>query len=184
MAGRRGRYPPEYGERLVELAKSGRSPPSPAREFEPSERTIRDWVRRADLNGRFHSDGTTTEARSDLRRPADDLYALLACPGVGGGFQPVAARRSCTQRLKRKALPGRAKSIPQLSGPTGVDPGHDHPEVVPLHRLDKRFPERHRRINGHRVLDPRPARDRGEIRDARRCATRTLPSRADSRCRR
>ena len=68
MAGRRGRYPPEYRERLVELARSGRSPASLAREFEPSEQTIRNWVRRADVDEGFRSDGTTTEARSELRR--------------------------------------------------------------------------------------------------------------------
>ena len=37
MAGRRrGRYPPEYKERIVELVRAGRSPGSLAREFEPS----------------------------------------------------------------------------------------------------------------------------------------------------
>ena len=44
MAGsRRGRYPPEYRERMVELVRAGRSPGSLSREFEPSEQTIRNW---------------------------------------------------------------------------------------------------------------------------------------------
>ena len=68
MADRKGRYPSEYRERLVELARSGRSPASLAREFEPSERTIRNWVRRADVDEGFRSDGMTTEARNELRR--------------------------------------------------------------------------------------------------------------------
>ena len=69
MAGRRrGRYPPEYRERLVELARAGRSPGSLAREFEPSEQTIRNWVGRADLDEGLRSDGLTTEARGEMRR--------------------------------------------------------------------------------------------------------------------
>ena len=68
MSKRRGRYTPEYRERLVELARGGRSPASLAREFEPSEQTIRNWVRRADVDEGLRSDGTTTEARRELRR--------------------------------------------------------------------------------------------------------------------
>ena len=67
MAGRGG-YPLEYRERLVELARNGRSPASLAREFEPSEQTIRNWVLRADVDEGFRSDGLTTEARNELRR--------------------------------------------------------------------------------------------------------------------
>ena len=57
MAGRkRGRYSPEYRERIVELARTGRSPGSLAREFEPTEQTIRNWIRQAELDeGRLHS---------------------------------------------------------------------------------------------------------------------------------
>ena len=68
MSKRRGRYTPEYRERLVELARGGRSPGSLAREFEPSEQTIRNWVRRADVDEGLRSDGLTTEARGELRR--------------------------------------------------------------------------------------------------------------------
>ena len=68
MAGSgKGRYPPEYKERMVELVRAGRSPGSLAREFEPSEQTIRNWVRQADLDEGLRSDGLTTEARKELR---------------------------------------------------------------------------------------------------------------------
>ncbi len=68
MAGsRKGRYPPEYRERLVELVRAGRSPASLAREFEPSEQTIRNWVKQADLDEGRRSDGLTTQARKELR---------------------------------------------------------------------------------------------------------------------
>lgn len=68
MAGsRRARYPCEYKERIVELVRAGRSPGSLAREFEPSEQTIRNWVKQADLDEGLRSDGLTTEAREELR---------------------------------------------------------------------------------------------------------------------
>ena len=77
MAGRRrGRYAPEYKERVVELARAGRSPGSLAREFEPSEQTIRNWVRQADLDEGLRSDGLTTEARKELRRLKRDNKRL------------------------------------------------------------------------------------------------------------
>ncbi len=68
MAGSgKGRYPPEYKDRMVELVRAGRSPGSLAREFEPSEQTIRNWVKQADLDEGLRSDGLTTEARKELR---------------------------------------------------------------------------------------------------------------------
>ena len=68
MAGRRrGWYPPEYRERIVELARAGRSPGSLAREFEPSEQTIRNWVRQAELDEGLRSDGVTTAAREEMK---------------------------------------------------------------------------------------------------------------------
>ena len=52
---------------MVELARAGRSPASLAREFDPSEQTIRNWVRQADLDEGRRSDGLTTDARRELR---------------------------------------------------------------------------------------------------------------------
>ncbi|HTQ79461.1 MAG TPA: transposase, partial [Thermoanaerobaculia bacterium] len=43
-------YPPEFGRRLVELVQAGRSPEELSREFEPSARSIRNWVRQSDLD--------------------------------------------------------------------------------------------------------------------------------------
>ena len=77
MAGsRKGRYPPEYRERMVELVRAGRSPGSLAREFEPSEQTIRNWVRQADLDEGCRSDGLTTEARKELRELKREVMRL------------------------------------------------------------------------------------------------------------
>ena len=68
VAGSRGRYAPEYKEQIVELVRSGRSPGSLAREFEPSEQTIRNWVRQAELDEGERSDGLTTETRREMSR--------------------------------------------------------------------------------------------------------------------
>ena len=77
MAGRRrGRYPPEYRERIVELARAGRSPGSLAREFEPAEQTIRNWIRQADLDEGLRSDGLTTEARKEMRELKREVKRL------------------------------------------------------------------------------------------------------------
>ena len=93
MAGsRKGRYPPEYKERMIELVRAGRSPGSLAREFEPSEQTIRNWVKQADLDEGRRSDGLTTEARLELLRlkrevkrlrMERDILTFMAIRGAG-----------------------------------------------------------------------------------------------------
>ena len=77
MAGRRrGRYPPEYKERMIELVSAGRNPGSLAREFEPSEQTIRNWVKQADLDEGRRGDGLTTEARKEMRELKREVKRL------------------------------------------------------------------------------------------------------------
>lgn len=44
-------YPPEYKEQLVELVRCGESAESLSKRFEPSAKTIREWVRAADRKG-------------------------------------------------------------------------------------------------------------------------------------
>jgi transposase len=61
-------YPPEFKRELVELARSGRSIASLAREFEPSAQTIAAWVKQADLDEGRRSDGLTTAEREELAR--------------------------------------------------------------------------------------------------------------------
>lgn len=61
-------YPPEYRERIIELVRSGRSPESLAKEFEPSAQCIRNWVRQADRDAGRRQDGLTTDERTELQR--------------------------------------------------------------------------------------------------------------------
>ncbi len=65
-----------YRERLVELARAGRSAGSLAREFEPSEQTIRNWVRQGELDEGERRDGLTTEARREMSRLKQDNTRL------------------------------------------------------------------------------------------------------------
>ncbi len=64
----RTRYPLEFRQQIVELVHAGRNPKELAREFEPSEQTIRNWVKQAELDSGRRTDGLTTEERGELRR--------------------------------------------------------------------------------------------------------------------
>ena len=61
-------YPPEYREQIIELVRSGRSPESVAREFEPSAQCIRNWLAQADRDAGRRHDGLTTDERAELQR--------------------------------------------------------------------------------------------------------------------
>jgi transposase len=68
MAKGRNTYAPEYRQRLVEMARAGRSAESLARDFEPTAQTIRNWVAQADRDEGRRADGLTTAEREELRR--------------------------------------------------------------------------------------------------------------------
>ncbi len=61
-------YDAELRRKIVDLARSGRSVASLAQEFEPTETTIRNWVRQAALGAGLRSDGLTTEERQELNQ--------------------------------------------------------------------------------------------------------------------
>src|SRR5690606_851994 len=63
----RREYSPEFRRQIIELHRAGRSVAELAREFEPGEQTIRNWIRQAEVDegGR---EGLTTEDREELRR--------------------------------------------------------------------------------------------------------------------
>ena len=62
--------------RIIELVREGRSPESLAREFEPSGRCIRNWVRQADRDAGRRQDGLTTDDRAELQRLRRENAAL------------------------------------------------------------------------------------------------------------
>ena len=53
---------------LVRLVRGGRSPKELGREFEPSEQTIRNWVKQSELDEGSRTDGLKTEEREELGR--------------------------------------------------------------------------------------------------------------------
>jgi|SRR5512134_3216376 transposase len=68
MGKSRRRYPLEFRDRMIELVRTGRSPESLAREFEPTAQSIRNWIRQADRDEGRRSDGLTTDERTELHR--------------------------------------------------------------------------------------------------------------------
>jgi transposase len=59
-------YPPEFREKIIELYRSGKTPAELAKAFEPSEQTIRSWIKQADLDAGRRTDGLTTAERAEL----------------------------------------------------------------------------------------------------------------------
>ena len=62
------RYSAELQAELIRLARNGRSIKELARQYEPSEQTIRNWVKQAELDDGNRSDGLTSDERQELAR--------------------------------------------------------------------------------------------------------------------
>ena len=69
-------YSPELRRRLVELVRAGRNPAELAEEFEPSEQSIRAWVKQADLDSGKREDGLTTAEKEELGRLRREVRTL------------------------------------------------------------------------------------------------------------
>ena len=61
-------YPPEFRRQMVELVRAGRSPEALAKEFEPTSKSIREWVARSGRDEGCRSDGLTSDERAELTR--------------------------------------------------------------------------------------------------------------------
>jgi transposase len=70
-------YPEEFRNRIVELARNGRTPRGLAEEFEPTEQTIRNWLKQADRDDDGNrSDEPTTEEKEEIRKLRKKLRQL------------------------------------------------------------------------------------------------------------
>ena len=70
MARRSAPYTPEFRRQMIELVRSGRSPESLSKEFEPTAQAIRNWFAQAERDaGRRRDEGVTTAEREELNRP-------------------------------------------------------------------------------------------------------------------
>jgi transposase len=69
-------YPEGFRNRIVELARNGRTPAELAEEFEPTEQIIRNWLKQADRDDGNRSDEPTTEEREEIRKLRRKLRQL------------------------------------------------------------------------------------------------------------
>jgi transposase len=60
-------YPAEFRERILALAREGRTAWSLAQEFEPTATTIRSWIVQAGIDA-GEVEGVTTDEKAELRR--------------------------------------------------------------------------------------------------------------------
>ena len=68
MARKHPPFTPEFRRQMIELARSGRSPESLAKEFEPTAQTIRNWIAQAARDEGRRDDGPTTVERDEINR--------------------------------------------------------------------------------------------------------------------
>ena len=61
---------------MVDLVRAGRSPDELAKEFEPTAKSIRDWVARADRDEGRRADGLTSAEREELVRLRREVKQL------------------------------------------------------------------------------------------------------------
>ena len=102
MGGSRRRYSAELRRQVIDLAKAGHRPASLARTFGPSEKTIRLWVKQADVDVRSRTGELATEVRREmlrikrenkrLRLERDILKRAVAWFATGN--EPVTARHA------------------------------------------------------------------------------------------
>ena len=69
-------YLHDFRARIIDLARSGRTVRSLAREFNVTDTTIRSWVRQADLDGGRRADGLTTDEKQEIARLRKEVARL------------------------------------------------------------------------------------------------------------
>ena len=76
MARKTPPYTPEFRRQMIELARSGRSPESLAKEFEPPAQAIRNWVAQAERDAGRRDAGMSTEERDEINRLRREVRRL------------------------------------------------------------------------------------------------------------
>ncbi len=64
----RSPYPKEFKAQIVALHRAGRTPAELAAEFEPTEESIRAWIKQAECDEGVRDDGLTTGEKEELVR--------------------------------------------------------------------------------------------------------------------
>jgi transposase len=76
MARKNAPYTPEFRRQMIELVRSGRSPESLSKEFEPTAQAIRNWVAQAERDAGRRDDGVTTAERDEINRLRREVKQL------------------------------------------------------------------------------------------------------------
>ena len=105
-------YPPEFREQMVALVRSGRTPESLSREFEPTAQTIHNWVKQADLDAGRHSSPELSD------KPGAVHCELVTCVPLPAFWRVDSSARLKTRRRVNsdptfappRRLAGRARS--------------------------------------------------------------------------
>jgi len=61
-------YPPDFRQKIIALARSGRRHDELAREFNLAPQTVRNWCKQRELDTGTRSDGLTSEERAELSK--------------------------------------------------------------------------------------------------------------------
>ncbi len=69
-------HPPEFRRKVVELARAGRGADELASEFQLAPQTVRNWIKRDDLDAGRRSDGLTAEENAELSRLRREVKQL------------------------------------------------------------------------------------------------------------
>jgi transposase len=76
MARKNAPYTPEFRRQMIELVRSGRSPESLSKEFEPTAQAMRNWVAQAERDAGRRDDGVTTAERDEINRLRREVKQL------------------------------------------------------------------------------------------------------------
>jgi transposase len=61
-------YPPDFRQKIIELARSGRRHDELAREFDLAPQTVRNWCKQHEVDAGTRSDGLTSEERAKFSK--------------------------------------------------------------------------------------------------------------------
>lgn len=117
-------YPPEYREQMVALHRAGRSCEELAREYEPSEQTIRNWVVQSERDQGSRTDGLTSEEKEELWR-----LRLLPPPAGASSCGSLPALTSTKAPLRWLSWTRSGQVLRQLTIPT-TDSGYEQALAV------------------------------------------------------
>ncbi len=68
-------YPDKFRKCVVELARNGRKPSELAEEFEPSQTTIRNWIKQAVRDDGKSAEGLSTDERETIGARATEIHS-------------------------------------------------------------------------------------------------------------